>query len=229
MQLPLSLDSAHKASLQDFAFAPFAPLIDAMRQWQVGLLREMFLVGKAGTGKTHALSALCTLMSEHGTRPMLVPLRDLVKIEPSVLASLGGFDSLVIEDIDTIVGKPDWQEAVFHLINQSRERACQIVYSASYAPMDMTLIIDLQTRLSQSPRFILPSELDIATRARWLSEFLLKRGLWLDPRVTEHLLIKPRTLGEMSALVQTLTPLFAKQKKPSKDTLAQAFALIDNA
>lgn len=209
----------------DFAFEPFLPLLDAVRQLQMGLLRELYLHGNAKSGKSHFLAAITHAFTEQNTSAMLLPMRELAHANPDILDGIEQFDAVLLDDVDTIFNDSDWQEALFHLINRGRERGCRFVFSAYTSPNGARML-DLKTRLSQATRYHLPDDLMLNARATWLSLYLQRRALIFDSAIIDALLSQNLPIHAMANIIDTLTPLFAKQKKLTKKSLVQAQKII---
>nr|WP_241878077.1 DnaA/Hda family protein [Psychrobacter sp. PraFG1]UNK04500.1 DnaA/Hda family protein [Psychrobacter sp. PraFG1] len=129
-QLSLNLEVRKDASLSDFAGPGWSTLIDAVRQMHVGLIGQMYIFGSAATGKTHLLSAICESYMEMDKSAICLSLKELLHTDVAVLASLESFDLVAIDDLEAIKDSREWQEAIFHLINRSREGRGQLIFAA---------------------------------------------------------------------------------------------------
>ena len=58
IQDSLNLDIRPEASLEDFQSSSYRPILDAIDKLVQGSLRELFIVGDSGFGKTHLASAI---------------------------------------------------------------------------------------------------------------------------------------------------------------------------
>ena len=58
IQPSLNLDLKQDASLSDFRGDGFLPVLNAIRELGLGNLRELFIIGAYGYGKTHLLNAI---------------------------------------------------------------------------------------------------------------------------------------------------------------------------
>lgn len=70
-QLKLEIEPYLDAQISDFAGPSWAPVIDNLRQFHTGLIRQLFIYGSAGSGKSHLLSAICDSFSELGNVPSM--------------------------------------------------------------------------------------------------------------------------------------------------------------
>ena len=138
--------------VSDFSGPGWMSIIDAVRQLHVGLIGQLYLFGSPATGKSHLLSAICESFIDIDKSAICLSLNELVNTDVNVLSSLENFDVIAIDDLDVLEHSTQWQEALFHLINRSREGQRQLLFaankSASTLPFQLT---DLLTRLSQAP------------------------------------------------------------------------------
>ena len=230
-QLSLNLEVRRDASLSDFSGPGWSTLIDAVRQLHVGLIGQMYIFGSAATGKTHLLSAICESYMEMDKSAICLSLKELLNTDVGVLASLESFDLVAIDDLEAIRGNREWQEAIFHLINRSREGQGQLIFAAKTPATELPFELpDLLTRLIQSPAFRVPEGHDIADRKAMLESVMRRRGWQFDPRITEHLLNEgPHRIGGMLDILNVIQPLFSNLNRShvSKAVINQAIAMID--
>ncbi|MFT6436931.1 MAG: DnaA family protein [Candidatus Azotimanducaceae bacterium] len=101
-----------------------------------------FVWGEPGSGKSHLLQAFCHDQSSS------IYLSDLLQLDVSMLRGLESLALVCIDDVDLLVAHKDWQEALFHLINDCHDSGTLLVFSSSSpaAKLDCQLK-DLQTRL----------------------------------------------------------------------------------
>lgn len=188
-QLSLNLDIKHDASLSDFSGPGWMTIIDAVRQMHVGLMRQLYIFGSPATGKSHLLSAVCESFLDMDRSAICLSLQELVYTDVTVLSSLENFDVIAIDDLEVIQNNSQWQEALFHLINRSRESGRHLLFGAKTPASELPFQLpDLLTRLAQAPAFRVPEGHDIADREAMLSSILRRRGWQLDDAILRHLL-----------------------------------------
>lgn len=224
-QLLLSLGPRLDAQLSDFAGPSWSAIVCAIQDLLTGTHERCFVYGEPDTGKTHLLAAACETYSEQGFRSILLSLRELIRTNtPSCLESLEHYDLIALDDIEVIKGFPEWQEALFHLLNRALSSQTRLLLAARLRPSDLGLsLADLVSRLNQAACFSIPNGEDSADREALLLAALGRRDLHLDPEITRYLLLKgPHRTGlllkhlsflENSALQQRkrLTLNFVKQ------------------
>lgn len=231
-QLDLDLDIKHDASLSDFSSPSWVSIIDVVRQLHAGLIQQLYLYGDQDVGKTHLLLAICESFRDIGKSVMYLSLRELSSFDPSILSSLESIEVIAMDDIDAINGNPQWQEAVFHLINLSNEYNNVLIF-ASRMPVNQLdfSLKDLISRLSKAPTFQLPSGNDHLDRAEILASVLKRRNWHFDTRITEHLLQHgPRRIGAMLGVLSELQPVFSNLERTqiTKAKINEAKKIIDD-
>ncbi|OPH35108.1 DnaA ATPase domain-containing protein [Moraxella atlantae] len=234
-QLSLDLYIKQDASLSDFAGPGWLTVIDAVRQAHVGLVNQLYLQGEADTGKSHLLAAIGESFRELGSSVIYLSMRELVGLDPQVVGGLEHMDMIAIDDIDAIEGHAGWQEAIFHLINRSRERSqdAQVLLAfASRKPfgqLDFGLQ-DLKSRLAKSLLVALPTGSDRSDRALILQAVLKRRNWQFDPRITDYLLDEgPKRIGAMLEVLTAVQPMFTNLERAhvTKAKVQAAIKLID--
>ena len=231
-QLNLDLAIKFDASLSDVSSPNWESVVDLVRQLHAGLVSQLYLYGGQDTGKTHLLTAICESFRDMGYSAIYLSLRDLLTLDPMVLASVENMDMVAIDDIDAIQGYPDWQEAVFHLINRHYENQHPIIFASrvSVNALDFSLS-DLVSRLAKAPTFELPSGRDREDRAMILQSILARRHWHFDERITTYLLDEgPLQVGAMLAVLEHIQPMFSNlgRSQVSKTVILEAFKQIDD-
>lgn len=109
---------------------------------------QLYLWGDAMTGKSHLLQALCCEAGKHGARCAYLPLLECVDYGCESLTGLTSFDLLCLDDVDVVLPRHDWQQALFHLVNQARIGTNVLVMAGEQNPAHARLHLkDLASRL----------------------------------------------------------------------------------
>ncbi|EQD57079.1 DNA replication initiation factor, partial [mine drainage metagenome] len=80
-----------------------------------------WLAGPSGAGKTHLLQAVCAAAAL-ARRSGYLPLRQLSELGVEVLAGLPQLECLAIDDVDAVIGRGEWERALFTLVREFAER-----------------------------------------------------------------------------------------------------------
>ena len=204
-QLPLALRYPPDQRLENFIAAPegvIAQLTEIAAQPGADWL---YLVGPAGTGKTHLSLALCAATEQAGRRAAYLPLVAASGRLREALDALEGNDVLALDGLEAIAGNREDEVALFDFHNRARSAGLNVLYSAREIPDALGLCLpDLRSRLSQCARLVLPTMED-ATRAAVLRDRAQRRGLVLEEAAIDWLLT--RTDRDLSRLLLLLDRL----------------------
>ncbi|MES2603523.1 MAG: DnaA regulatory inactivator Hda, partial [Pseudomonadota bacterium] len=114
-QLPFSFAFAGESQFGSFSSETAnGPLLHHLQRLQQSPGRLSWLWGREGSGKTHLLQALCQQHPE----AIYLPMQKLLGYEPDCLAGLQDSSFLVIDDVNLVCGKRDWEEQLFTVCNQ---------------------------------------------------------------------------------------------------------------
>ncbi len=124
-----------------------------------------------------------------------------------------------------------WQEALFHLINRSREGQRQLLFAANKPASELPFqLTDLLTRLSQAPTFKVPDGHELADRQALIDSILRRRGWQFDERILDYLLTEgPHRIGAMMEVLNYIQPMFSNlgRNNISKAVISDALRTID--
>lgn len=179
-----------------------ATLMELARGAADGAGHGCWLWGEAATGKTHLLQAVC---DRAGDRAVFVPLSMFAAAGPAVLEGLASRDLVCVDDIENVVGDPDWETALFDLCNQLVDAGGQLIVAASTTPRECRIKLpDLASRLSRLPVFHVHA-LDDEQRVGALQLRARHRGLELPAETARYLLKRSRR--DMASLYELLDKL----------------------
>ncbi|AOU98605.1 DnaA regulatory inactivator Hda [Acidihalobacter yilgarnensis] len=149
---------------------------------------QLYLWGGPGTGKTHLAQAACHEAGAQGLSAAYLPLAELSAVGPVVLEGLSTVRVLAIDDLEQVWTRPEWQRALFGLINEVREREGRLLFTATARPdAEQVTLADLRSRLLWGPVFHL-RPLDEPRLRRMLQLGARTRGFPLGESETEYLL-----------------------------------------
>lgn len=163
-------------------------------------LRFIWIWGQSGSGRTHLLQAACRLADQEGWRCVFLPLGQLDS--PAILDGLAQVDLVCMDDLDRVIGKRDWAEAIFHLLNDLTDQGHQLMVSSLKPPVAVeTDLPDLKTRLMAALPLETP-RLSDAIRLKLLRQRARSRGLSLSDEAAQFILHRSRR--EMDVLMRGL-------------------------
>lgn len=204
-QLPLALRYPPDQRLESFIGAPDGALAQ-LRAAATGSSRDwVYLVGPAGSGKTHLALAVCAAAEQAGRGSAYLPLQAAAGRLGDALEALEGRDVVALDGLDAIAGQRGDEVALFDFHNRARAAGVTLLYTASAAPDALGLVLpDLRSRLSQCGRIMLDA-LDDDGRGAVLRERAIRRGLALDQAAIDWLLTRTgRDLGGLVVLLDRL-------------------------
>ena len=127
-QIPLLMRSEDLATWDNWLSRPETAALEQLLRSQVPE-HSAYVWGGAGMGKSHILQACC---GAEGLDARYIPLRDLIDFAPEqVLADAEVARLIAIDDIDCVESRAGWQEALFALVNASRETGAQVHVGAA--------------------------------------------------------------------------------------------------
>jgi len=202
-QLPLGISLAPRTTFSAFFTGPNGFALELVRALARGEReRQVYLAGSPGLGKSHLLQAACRAAGEHGRGAAYLPLDGSVAIEPEALAGLERLALLCLDAVDAVAGEPDWDEALFGLINRAHAAGSHLLMAGRTVPAGLTTTLpDLSSRLAWGPVLRLEPLSDEQMR-RALTERARTLGLDLRPAVADYLIRHyPRDLaGQLQRL-----------------------------
>ncbi|WOJ96409.1 DnaA regulatory inactivator Hda [Congregibacter brevis] len=181
-QLALKIGLRDEATFENFcARESLAPLLDSMAHPCSEPLQ--FIHGSAGEGKSHLLQALC-----HATEgAFYLPLADLQGMPPEALfQDLESAAVLALDSLELVAGQPEWEEALFHLVNRTRAANCPLWVAARRPAVDMIKLPDLSSRLAGGVTWAVAASSD-EEKLRVLQFRAERRGLRLSEAVAVYL------------------------------------------
>lgn len=204
-QLPLALRYPPDQRFETFVRAPEGALAQ-LRAASCGQAGVLYLVGGAGTGKTHlALAACAAAEADASRRSGYLPLASAAGRLRDALEALHANDFIALDGVDTIAGDRDDEVALFEFHNRAHDSGKSVLYTARTLPQDLPLQLpDLRSRVSQAARIAL-APLDDAGRREVLRLRAQRRGLAIEDVAIDWLLNRTgRDLSSLTALLDKL-------------------------
>lgn len=206
MQLPLAIQLNEHARFENFVDSGDAFLTAALSDFISSESETVFYIwGAPSTGKTHLLQAVCQQAGDQGLTSNYLPMSELIIHPPELLPGMESMALICVDDIQCVVGKPEWQEAFFNLFNRMRELGNKLVFAAVASPRELGLSLnDLVSRLEWGQVFHLSAAND-EQKKKVLQQRAKQKGLELDEDVARYLLNNfSRNLAHLIEVLDTL-------------------------
>ena len=203
-QLPLKIPLDNDLNLNNFQpRRDLLQLLTGVDALLGGADQSLFLWGPTGTGKSHLLQGISRAI---GARALYLPMTELLQYPPeAVLDGVVTSEAVLVDDIQLIVGREDWQEALFHSFNRLKAAGIPQVYSGLAPPAQMTQILpDLRSRWGELVVYQLPafSESELSDLLQFRAS---QRGLKIADEVAQYILNRaPRSTAALMALLDEL-------------------------
>jgi DnaA family protein len=204
-QLPLGVRLPDRAVFASFLPARNVEALEHARRVAAGEFAGLtWLCGPPGVGKTHLLQAICSAASER-LRAGYVPLAEFAPLGIEVLEGLGQLECLCMDDLDAVVGRLEWERALFALLRELQDAGGRLVLAASAPPALLRWALpDLASRCAAGAvlqlRPLDESEQQAALRLR-----ARVRGLELPDETLQWLQRRfPRDMRSLYELLDTL-------------------------
>ncbi len=215
-QLTLGVQLKDNASFANFYPAgnqeALQGLMKLARQSAPGFI---FLWGGEGSGKSHLLQALCHEAGSAGGATVYLPLKKAADLSCEILSGLEAMSLVCLDDVGSIVGSAEWEEAIFHLYNRIQMQGGRLVVTAHAPPLSLGLCLaDLASRLAHGLIYHLQC-LDDEQKGYALQQRATFRGFALPEEVLSYLLKRsPRNMSTLFELFDRLdqASLAAKRK-----------------
>lgn len=228
-QLPLALRYPPDQRFETFVGAPEGALAQ-LRAASGGQAGVLYLLGAAGTGKTHlALAACAAVEAGASRRGAYLPLASASGRLRDALEALHGNDFIALDGIDAVAGDRDDELALFEFHNRAHDGGKSVLYTARALPQDLPLLLpDLRSRLSQAARIALAA-LDDRGRREVLRLRAQRRGLVVEDAAIDWLLSRTgRDLSSLTALLDRLDRAsLAAQRRITVPFLRQVLGASD--
>lgn len=182
-QIPLSLRLRESATFENFVVGANAELVAALSGDASDRVMT-YIWGGPATGRSHLLQAVC----RKGSGAFYLPLAQGIAFEPAVLSGLDAFAEVCIDDVDHIAGQSAWEQALFALYNEMRDREGRLIVTAGRPVQDLPWRLpDLCSRLSWGVTYHL-QPLDDDGKFEALLRRAAHRGLELPEEVGQYLM-----------------------------------------
>jgi DnaA family protein len=202
-QLLLPLRLTPQATFDSF-FAADDKALEVMHLLQnLPESQVVWIWGGSGSGKTHLLQAVCAHSNAGGRR---VSYSDLATVDASTaLSGLEGFDVVVLDNLQEIMGDPAGEQALFRLYNELLALGGCLVMAAGASPVELAAQLpDLASRLAAAMVYRLPA-LDEEAQLEVLHLRARENGLELTAQAARYLVNRvDRNMASLCTWLDTL-------------------------
>lgn len=205
-QLPLGLSLKDEATFDNFYHGKNGEIVAELKKMASGTGESsIYLCDSRGQGGTHLLQACCHFANQNRLSAAYLPLKDLLTYPPQMLIGFEHYDIVCIDDIHAIAGNIEWEEAVFHLFNRTRDAGGRLIIASYDLPKAIHLALpDLVSRLAWGIVYQL-SALTDSEKLYVLTMRAKRRGMTLSEEVGKYLLTHcKRHMGHLFSALDEL-------------------------
>ncbi|ODS24984.1 DnaA regulatory inactivator Hda [Candidatus Endobugula sertula] len=188
-QLPLSITLQVDATFDNYFTSDGNVLPVEALQYFCQHPQEPFfyLSGPSGSGVTHLLQAVQHQLSQFNVQYW--PLKELMTHPAEdMFLELDSLDMVILDDLELMAGKTEWELVLFHLYNRLRDSGKQLLIGAHFTPKELEVnLSDLKSRLQWGISYRLQS-LNDNDKKRALIFRADALGLRLNDDVTQFIL-----------------------------------------
>jgi DnaA family protein len=133
-QLSLGIRLPDRAVFASFLPGPNREALEHARRAAGGhAAGATWICGPASAGKTHLLQATCSQAAET-RRAGYFPLAELARLGTGVLEGLPQLECLCLDDLEAVVGRLEWEKAIFGLLREVEEGGGALIMAARPPP-----------------------------------------------------------------------------------------------
>lgn len=204
-QLPLGVRLPDRAVFASFLPARNCEAVEhAGRAARGEVAGATWISGPPSAGKTHLLQAICSTAAE-SRRAGYFPLAELASLGVGVLEGLPQLQCVCLDDLEAVVGRMDWEKAIFGLLREVEECGGALVMAARPPPALLAWALpDLGSRCAAGA--VLPLRaLDETEQQQALQLRARLRGFELPEETSRWLQRRfPRDMRRLYGLLDTL-------------------------
>ena len=202
-QLPLGVSIQDRAHFASFHPGPNTMAVERLRSLAYGDRGVIWLWGARGSGRSHLLQAACAAAG--GRRAAYLPLRELGAEATGFLDDVRLLDLLCLDDIDSLIGRRDFELALFSAHRSVDERGGGLIVAAAQPPAGLPWVLaDIRSRFGAAEIFQL-KPLDEDDEREALRMRAVARGLDLPDDTARYLLRRfPRDMSTLGRLLDEI-------------------------
>ncbi len=205
-QLALRVSLCDESTFENYYVGENAALIATLKDLSSPSAEQfIYLYGSGGTGRSHLLQAVCHDFLHTGRGAFYLSFKDQLDLDPAILEELEQLDLVCLDDVDTLFGRREWEEALFHFYNRMQTAKTCLIVSAKTLPNHSNMQLnDLKSRLNWGLTWQL-KPLNDTQKLATLQLRAERRGLQLSDDVGKFLLHRyPRDMQALFLLLEKL-------------------------
>lgn len=139
IQLPLKMSLREDASFSTFVASQESLAWVLSQLQQIERVQDAgcyYFFGESGVGKTHILQGACRFYSERQRQSVFFPLASKsLPLIPDILQGLEVTDLVCLDDVETVLGDPAWENALANLLAKSRVQGHRVLLAGQHSIM----------------------------------------------------------------------------------------------
>ena len=212
-QLIFDFDLNQKAGLNHFYFQA-ERLASLFNLENFSLLpKELLLMGLPGTGKSYLAQAILNDSTSKEIKASYLPLQAITKTAVTSLEGYEQFELVIIDGLEHLSSKQDWQTIIFNFLNLAYESHCKVILTAALNIPELNFFPDLHSRLMRMEmESLAPLQNDTLRQA--IAYVCDSYDISISSKEVEYLLKRyQRDIGSIMAAIHSLDTLSASQKR----------------
>ena len=212
-QLIFDFDLYEKAGLNHFYFQSerLATLFDLENFAQFP--NEYLLKGLPGTGKSYYTQGILNDATSKGIKASYLPLQAITKTAVTSFEGYEQFELVIIDGLEHLSSKQDWQTIIFNFLNHAYEFYCKVILTAAVNISELNFFPDLQSRLMRMEMESL-TPLQNETLRLAIAYVCDSYDITISSTEVEFLLKRyQRDIGSIMTAIHSLDALSASQKR----------------
>jgi len=212
-QLIFDFDLNQKAGLNHFYFQADR-LASLFNLENFSLLpKELLLMGLPGTGKSYLAQAILNDATSKEIKASYLPLQAITQTAVTSLEGYEQFELVIIDGLEHLSSKQDWQTIIFNFLNLAFESHCKVILTAALNIPELNFFPDLHSRLMRMEmESLAPLQNDTLRQA--IAYVCDSYDISISSKEVEYLLKRyQRDIGSIMAAIHSLDTLSASQKR----------------
>jgi DnaA family protein len=204
LQLPLDIVLDDLAQFDNFFSSGNELLFSRLRAIDTTSENFIFVWGNSKSGKTHLAQALCHHYDQKNFSVVYIPLSN-PHLMPEIISELGQIDLICLDDLEAVIGKSDWEKALFDLYNSIKQLNKHLVVFSRHSPSDLNIgLADLESRLMAMEIYKI-NQLNDAQKVDFIQYKAKSRGFDISDEVASFILSRlSRSLADLVSSIEKI-------------------------